>query len=171
MITIEVWGKGSEAFLHKITEEQYETLLDSGLEDDQMDQDEISQVLNLDFFLDTDDIVTGIYHDSFILKAFDENKKLIWQSDDFEFSEYKEKYLYNDDYYLMISEYQKGNFFNLTLQIESTDFNPDLLIAETTELLDGVEDLITDLYYEGVLLAKELGDTRSNGFVYSLGRK
>ena len=55
--TIEVNGKGAESFLHKLTEEQYETLQDGGVEEDQMDQDQISEILGVDF-LDTEDIIT-----------------------------------------------------------------------------------------------------------------
>ena len=58
--TIEVNGKGAESFLHKLTEEQYETLQDGGVEEDQMDHDQISEILGVDF-LDTEDIITGIY--------------------------------------------------------------------------------------------------------------
>jgi hypothetical protein len=166
-LTIEIWGKGSEAFLHKITEDQFETLAEGGIEDDEMDHDEVSEVLQLDTFLDTDDIVSGVYHDSFTIKVIDENGLVVWESDNYEFGEYEEKYLYNDDKYLMIDDYQKGNFFNYQLEIED-DFDPTLLVAETTELLDGVLELITGIKYGDIEMDKDYGDTISKGFNYSL---
>lgn len=67
----------------------------------------------------------------------------------------------------MIDDYQKGNFFNYQLEIED-DFDPTLLVAETTELLDGVLDLITDIKYGDIEMEKEFGDTTSKGFSFSL---
>ena len=57
---IEVYGKGGEAFIHKLTEDQYETLQDNGVEDDLMDHEQISEVLGTDF-LETEEIMMGIY--------------------------------------------------------------------------------------------------------------
>jgi hypothetical protein len=167
-ITIEVWGKGCEAFLHKITEEQLDTLSDGGVEDDQMSVEEIEEVLEIDSITDTDNISTGVYPDSFNIKVLNEDGNILWESDDnFEFSEYEDQYLYNDDKYLMIQEYQKGHFFTYTLEIDG-EFDPSLLIAKNTELLDGVAEIITDINYSGVDMEKDFGDTTGKGFYFSL---
>lgn len=166
-IKIEILGRGSECFIHKITEEQFEILADCGIEDDEMEHDEISEVLELDSYLDTDHIITGFYNDSFTIKVSDENGLLIWEDENYDFVNHEEKYLYNDDKYLMISDYQKGKFFSYQLEIED-DFDPSLLVAEVTELLDGVLEIITDIKYGDVQMEKEYGDLISKGFSFYL---
>jgi hypothetical protein len=168
-ITIEVWGKGCEAFLHKITEEQLDTLSDGGVEDDQMSVKEIEEVLEIDSITDTDNISTGVYPDSFTIRVLNEDESVLWESDDnFEFSEYEDQYLYNDDKYLMIQDYQKGHFFTYKLEIDG-EFDPSLLIATNTELLDGVAEIITGVKYgETEIEWEDFGDTTSKGFYFSL---
>lgn len=167
--TIEVNGKGAEAFIHKLTEEQYEALQDGGVEEDQMDTDQISEVLGVDF-LETDDIITGIYSgsDNIEIIVKDESGKVIWKSDDeFEFEEYEDEYQFNDTTYFSAEDYQKGNFFNYTLETEE-EFNPEMLTAVLVELLDGCSELITDIKYKDHEMIKDYGDTRSKGFNYML---
>jgi hypothetical protein len=168
-IKIEVCGKGCEAFLHKITEEQLDILSNGGVEDDEMPVEEIEEVLKIDSITDTDNISTGVYHDSFTIRVLNEDETVLWESDDeFEFSEYEGKYLYNDDRYLMIQDYQKGHFFTYKLEIED-EFDPSLLIAINTELLDGVADIITGVKYgETKIEWEDFGDTISKGFYFSL---
>ena len=169
--TIEVNGKGGEAFIHKLTDEQYETLIDGDVEDDMMNTDEISEVLGVDF-LDTDDIVTGIYigSDNIFIKVTDESGNVVWESDDeFDFEEYEEDYLYNDDKYFSIEDCIKGNFFNYVLETDE-EFDPGLLSAKVVELLDGLSELIIDIKYDGQEMEKEYGDTSSKGFSYMLNK-
>lgn len=167
--TIEVNGKGAEAFIHKLTEEQYEQLQEGGVEDDAMDTDEISEVLGNDF-LETDEIVTGIYPGSENIQIIvrDESGEVVWESDDeFDFEEYIDDYKFNDGNYFSAEDYQKGNFFNYVLETDE-EFDPSLLIAETVELLDGCSDLITDIKYRDHEMQKDYGDTTSKGFTYML---
>jgi hypothetical protein len=168
--TIEVNGKGAEAFIHKLTEEQYETLQDGGVEEDQMDHDQISEILGVEF-LDTEDIITGIYPgggDNIQITVKDESGEVVWESeDDFEFEEYVDEYQFNDTHYLSVEDYQKGNFFNYTLETDE-DFNPEMLVAVSVELLDGCSELITDIKYKDHEMVKDYGDTRSKGFNYML---
>jgi hypothetical protein len=167
--TIEVNGKGAEAFIHKLTEDQYEQLQDGGVEDDAMNTDEISEVLETDF-LETEEIITGIYpgSDNIQIIVRDESGEIVWESDDeFDFEEYVDDYKYNDGNYFSAEDYQKGNFFNYVLETDE-DFNPSLLIAETLELLDGRSDLIIDIKYRDHIMEKEYGDTVSKGFSYML---
>jgi len=167
--TIEVNGKGAEAFIHKLTQEQFERLDEGGVEDDVMDQDEINEILEKDF-LETDDIIIGIYpgSDNIMIKVLDESGEVVWESDDeFDFEEYEDDYKFNDTTYFSAEDYQKGNFFNYELETDE-DFNPDLLSAVTVELLDGRSELIVDIKYNGQEMTKDYGDTTSKGFTYML---
>ena len=167
--TIEVNGKGAEVFIHKLTEEQYETLQDNGVEDDLMEKDQIDEVLGIDF-LDTEEIITGIYPDSenFQIIVKDESGEVVWESDDdFDFEEYEDEYQFNDTTYFSAEDYQKGNFFNYILETDE-DFNPEMLVAVLVELLDGRSELITDVKYKDHEMVKDYGDTTSKGFTYML---
>ena len=167
--TIEVNGKGGEAFIHKLTEEQYETLQDNGVEDDLMEKDQIDEVLGIDF-LDTEEIVMGIYTggENIQIIVKDESGEVVWESDDdFDFEEYEDEYQFNDTTYFSAEDYQKGNFFNYTLETDE-DFNPEMLVAVLVELLDGRSELITDIKYKDHEMVKDYGDTISKGFTYML---
>jgi hypothetical protein len=167
--TIEVTGKGGEAFIHKLTEEQYETLQDGGVEEDQMDTDQISEVLGVEF-LETDNIITGIYTggENILITVKDESGEVVWESDDeFDFESWEDEYLFNDATYFSAEDYQKGNFFNYVLETDE-EFNPEMLTAVLVELLDGCSELITDIKYNDHEMVKDYGDTRSCGFTYML---
>jgi hypothetical protein len=166
---IEVNGKGGDAFIHKLTEEQYETLQDGGVEDDLMDHDQIGEVLGVDF-LETDEVTMGIYPggENIHIIVKDESGEVVWESDDeFEFEEYEDEYKFNETTYLLVEDYQKGNFFNYELETDE-DFNPEMLIGVLVEFLDGRSELITDIKYKDHEMVKDYGDTRSCGFTYML---
>lgn len=166
---IEVYGKGGEAFIHKLTEDQYETLQDNGVEDDLMDHEQISEVLGTDF-LETEEIMMGIYTggENIQIIVKDESGEVVWKSDDnFDFEEYEDYYQFNDANYLLIEDYQKGNFFNYELETEE-EFNPEMLVGVLVELLDGCSELITDIKYKDHEMVKDYGDTTSKGFTYFL---
>ena len=167
--TIEVNAKGAEAFIHKITQEQYDNFQESGLEDDAMDVDEINEVLGVDF-LETEEIITGIYPSSenIWITVTNEAGEVVWESDeDFDFAEYKNEYKFNDDLYFSAEDYQKGNFFNYQLETDE-EFNPELLSAVLVEILDGRSDLIVDVLYDDKEMKKDYGDTTSKGFTWML---
>lgn len=167
--TIEVNGKGAEAFIHKLTEDQYEALQDGGVEEDQMDTDQISEVLGVDF-LETDNIITGIYTggENIQIIVKDDSGEIVWESDDeFDFESWEDDYQFNDTTYFSAEDYQKGNFFNYTLETDE-EFNPEMLTAVLVELLDGCSELITDIKYNEHEMIKDYGDTISKGFNYML---
>ena len=169
--TIEVNGRGGENFIHKLTEEQYETLQDGGVEDNDMSQDQISEVLGT-HFLEAEEMITGIYpgsdSDNISITVKDESDEVVWESeDDFDFEEYENYYQFNDTHYLSVEDYQKGNFFNYTLETDE-EFNPEMLVAVLVELLDGCSELITDIKYKDHEMIKDYGDTSSKGFTYML---
>jgi hypothetical protein len=167
--TIEVNGRGGENFIHKLTEEKYETLQDGGVEDNDMSQDQISEVLGT-HFLEAEEMITGIYtgSDNISITVKDESDEVVWESeDDFDFEEYENYYQFNDTHYLSVEDYQKGNFFNYTLETDE-EFNPEMLVAVLVELLDGCSELITDIKYKEHEMIKDYGDTSSKGFTYML---
>ena len=167
--TIEVNGRGGENFIHKLTEEQYETLQDGGVEDNDMSQDQISEVLGT-HILEAEEMITGIYtgSDNISITVKDESDEVVWESeDDFDFEEYENYYQFNDTHYLSVEDYQKGNFFNYTLETDE-EFNPEMLVAVLVELLDGCSELITDIKYKDHEMIKDYGDTSSKGFTYML---
>lgn len=167
--TIEVNGRGGENFIHKLTEEQYETLQDGGVEDNDMSQDQISEVLGT-HFLEAEEMITGIYtgSDNISITVKDESDEVVWESeDDFDFEEYENYYQFNDTHYLSVEDYQKGNFFNYTLETDE-EFKPEMLVAVLVELLDGCSELITDIKYKDHEMIKDYGDTSSKGFTYML---
>ena len=88
--TIDVSGKGGEAFIFKLSKEQYEFLQDSGVEDDLMKHDDIYKTLEIEDYMDTNDIVSGLYNGSeyIMITVTDESGEVVWQSDDdFEFED------------------------------------------------------------------------------------
>jgi hypothetical protein len=165
---IEISGKGCEAFLFKLDGEQLTSLSDGQVELDQMEEFEIEDILEVGSITQTNHVVVGLYTDSFNICVFDNQDNLIFESNsDFEFSDYIEDSIYNDDNYLMVRDSQKGTFFIYELEL-SGDFNPSLLSVETKELLDGALELITDIKYDGVEMEKDFGDTTSKGIYYKL---
>ena len=170
---IEVSGRGCEAFIFKLDEDQHNILLDGDVEGDQMSVEEVCGVLGIDDFFSTDDCLTGLYngknHGEYLwIKVTDEDGNVVWESEEnFDFEEIEDYYEFNDGNFLLVEDYQKGNFFNFTLETDE-DFNPLLLSGKVIELLDGRQELITDMKYNGEEMLKDYGDTSSKGFTYIL---
>lgn len=170
---IEVNGKGAEAFIFKITQEQYEFFSDNGIEEDELQHDDIFDKLGVEYYSDTDDVLTGLYNgknhgEHILITVTDENGEVVWESEEeFDFEEVEEHYEYNDGDYLLVEDYQKGNFFNYTIELDE-EFDPQLLSCKIVELLDGRSELITDIRYDGQEMTKEYGDTTSKGFTFML---
>ena len=170
--TLEISGRGCEAFLFKLTDEQFETLYDADVEGDALSVEEVCNILEIEDFFSTNDCLTGLYNgknngEYLWIKVLDENEEVIWESEEnFDFEEIEDYYEYNDGHYLLVEDYQKGNFFNFVL--ETDEFNPNLLSAKIIELLDGRQELITDLKYNGEEMLKDYGDTSSKGYTFIL---
>lgn len=169
---IEVHGRGDECYIHLLDEEQKETLSDKGVEEDQMDSDDVSSVLNKpDIFTESDDIILGVYNEDFCLwlKVFNENGDLIWESGDENKLPYEYEYRYVDDKSLLVCDYVKGHFFSYNFEIDE-EFNPEKLSMIITEIGERLE-LITGFYYNDVDLNtfREFdGDYWSKGLTYYL---
>lgn len=164
-LTIEIWGKGTESFLHKLNNIQFKTLLKGDVEDEEMSHKEITEILKKDSIKDTTDKIYGVYNDDFQIIA-KENDQPIWKSNNHRFNTYIDKEEFSDDKYLMVQDYQQGNFFKY--ELHTKEFNPSLLIAETTEVMDGLFELITDIRYDDKIMKKDFGTTKSKGLYFFL---
>lgn len=171
---IEVSGKGAESFIFPLTEKQREQLADAEVESGNMDYDEICKILEVEDYFSTNDAITGLYNGSnhgeyLFIEVFDETGNKVWEStEDFDFEEVQDEYQYGGGNFLLIEDYQKGNFFRYEIDIDG-EFNPKLLSCVIVELLDGMSELITDIKYNGQKIDfKDYGDTSSKGFNYLL---
>lgn len=170
--TIDVGGRGSESFVFKLTEEQFQKLSEIDLYEAEVD--EIYQILGIEDFFITEDIFFGLYNGANSgeycwITVKNELDEIVWDSpENFNFSEVEDLYLFNDDHYLLVDDFQKGTFFNYNIEIDE-EFDPEKLSAETVELLDGYLELITDIRYDGNKIEeKDWVDTRSKGYNYYL---
>jgi hypothetical protein len=168
--TIEIHGRGGECYIHLIDDEQKETLIDSGVEQDQMDSDKIAELLNKpDVFSESDDILLGPYTEPLCLwvRVLNENGDLIWESPDEYDYNYDYEYKWVDDKSLIAEDYVKGHFYSYHFEIDE-EFNPENLSFIITEMGEKVE-IITGLYYNEVNLEnfKDYdGDYWSKGINY-----
>lgn len=172
--TIELAGRGAESFIFKLDEEQYEALTAGAVDEDEMSSDEICEVLGVDFYDESSEIITGIFvgknhGEHLFITVKDEDENVVWEStEDFDFNKVEEKELYDDGEYLCCEDYQKGLFF--IYQLEADNFDPNLLEGVITKVLgQGTNDYITDIKYNGQDFSeREWGDTSSKGFTYYL---
>jgi len=167
-------GRGSECYVHNITEEQKERLLDAGLEDDNMTIELACEILGIDFFEDGATTYTGAYiqPDDFYIAAYDEDNNLIWESnEDFEFNPEFEDHDFEsveeDGTKLIIEDYIKGTYFEYQLELDE-DFDPQKLSAVQLEISEIIQ-IIKGLKYNGQELeVVEWGDYWSKGFYFHI---
>lgn len=170
---IEVSGRGCEAFIFKLSDEQRQRLWDSDVESGNMDHQEVCDILGIEDYFSTDDVLMGLYcgsnHGEYMwIKVIDELENTVWESsEDFNFGITEEQYKYDDSDYLVIEDYQKGHFFNYFLESES-EFDPTLLSCVITELIGGITQQISEVKYNGQKLDREYVDTWSKGYNFYL---
>ena len=162
---IEILGIGSEFTIFELTEEQKEKLKEGGIEDDEMDSDQICQVLEVEDYF-SDDSQMALYDGEYCIKVTDENENVIWEAEEgheFEKTELVDVYMSGD--YLLIDDCQKGHFFTYFLETDS--FDSKLLTPVNTEFI-GRYSVITDFKYDGKSIDREWVDTGSKGYTYYL---
>ena len=172
-------GRGAECYVHNITEQQKEKLINAGILDNKMSVDSICEMLEIEFFDEKANIYTGAYTNSsdFNISVYNETNDLIWESDEnFEFNEefsddwWNEVESEEDEIKLIVEDYIKGTFQTYELEL-SEDFDPSKLSPIMLEISESVE-IIAGFKYDGQELNKpELGDFLSKGFsfhIYSL---
>lgn len=172
---INLSGKGADCYLFKLTEEQYQYLSDNEVQQDTMDVLEIQDYLEIDDLGESDLTITGPYaeEDSLYLTVEDEEGNEIFNSDQEEdsFDEVLEnsKWIgtkYDDNHFLAIEDYVKGNFFSAEIEIDET-FDINKLSFSVTDLAE-VRDIVSSVSYDGKELELEWGDYSSRGFSFIL---
>jgi len=174
---ITLGGRGSESYIHKLTDEQKKILIDEEVERDKMEYDRIMEVIGVPNFNDTDETYCGPYYDSDsnVVEVFDENDQKVWSSLDDKEWEFNwelveelddwQTEVVMEDNHLIIDNYVKGIFKEYFLEIEEP-FDPKLISAKTTEVNERY-DIITGLYYNGVEIEDyEWGDYWDKGMYY-----
>jgi hypothetical protein len=171
--TIQITGEGADNFIFKLSENQRQKLWDADVESGNVDQEEICEILEIETIFETDDNFIGLYigenHGEHLkITVLDSSDHPVWESNNqFNFKDFKMIEQYSDGEYLLIEDFQKGHFFDYTLESD-TQFNPDLLSCKIVNLLDGVSQVITQIQYAGVNLDYDYIDTSSKGFTYYL---
>ena len=166
--TIKVSGLGGELFIHPITDEQYDRLDQLG----QIDQDNITDITNIEDYFSSDESLLGAYNDSecYIVEVFEGDKE-IWSSlnndEPLEEGEYQISHTGN---YLLCEDYVKGSFFEFDFEAENFDISKlKLVITDVGE----VRELITGIMYDDIVLEKSYNDSDywSKGLSYFLSIK
>lgn len=180
-------GRGSEVWVHRLTEEQKEKLYDGGVEEDMMDVEEICEVLGIENIDETDEVYGGPYLNdkNFTLEVFDETGKKIWDSYNGKesYTEEEKEEFWDFDMYLceefdyleivadetnilLVEDYQKGEWRQY--EIETELFDPNQITPIVKEVGERIH-VISGLCYEGKELeTKNWLDTSSNGLYYHL---
>ena len=172
---VSLGGRGSDCRVFRITDEQFSYLKESGVEEENLEFEEICEYLEKELlFDDADDYVIGPYLDEVWLVVEDENKNVIFESDNFpddvlDNSEWIGCDLDGENYFVL-EDYSKGEFFSIELETENFEINKlSFIVKEIAES----RDFIVGLKYDGVDLTdtKEYGDYWSKGLYYLLSQK
>ena len=167
-------GRGAEFYIHEITEEQRQKLIDLGIEDpkNNFDYEKIPEILGKEW-TDTDEIYFGSYPgpEDYYITVLNDKGEEIWASDlGFymnEGSEEDDLLFLDKNSHLMVEDYVKGTFKEYILDTEE-EFNPELLEFKSVEINESFQ-VFTDLKYDGKdLELDEFGDTRSNGTYFHI---
>jgi hypothetical protein len=168
---IEVSGKGAEAHVFNLTDDQKQKLLEGDVMDDGMSVDEIYEVLGVDDFLDSDETLIGLYPNPYLVgvSVYNENDDKVWESDEnLNLQTEDVEYKYDNPNTLIIEDYIKGTPIIYEVEIEEL-FDPKHLepviisVAETVELVVGFK-------YNNVDLSpfRDYGDYWSKGLSFYL---
>jgi hypothetical protein len=166
-------GRGSESYVHQLSDSQYETFKEMDVENSNPDIDQLAEILEKNDVFETDNTFLGPYNDpeNYIIEVFDENETLVWTSSiEHEFSDYEFECKFDNDKALIIEDYSKGQYFSYT--VDCDEFNPEKLKPVIVEVGERFE-VITNLMYDD----KDLNDTKewldywSKGLYYYLNNK
>lgn len=168
---ITLGGKGAEVYPFKIDDDQYEAFRDNGVEQDELDHDEISDILGFDTFFDCpNERIIGIYPRSFKMIVEDGEGNIVYETEtlDLDKCDSEEIHCDEEDKYLLIEDNFKGTAFEYNIPLEE-DFNIDKLIFKTFDVGCRVE-IVTDILYndKDCNTYKSYGDTSSKGYYYHL---
>lgn len=162
--TLNISGRGAEYFLHKLTSDQYDNLIELDLE--QAEHDQVSEILEIDSILETEHIITGAFTnpESVNITVENETGEMIWETDDVTLLGFDYRQLELDADYLVVQDYMKGDFQQF--EIYTQEFDPEKLEFIVTEI--GYElECITRIKYDGEEIEPaDFGDTSSKGIYY-----
>jgi len=168
---VTIGGRGSESYIHQLSDSQFESLKELNLENS--DSDQLAQILDKNDIFETDDIFLGPYNDPehYIIEVYDESDNLVWSSgEDHLFSDCEFECKFDNDKVLIAEDYSKGQYFSYT--IECKEFDPEKLSSIVIEVGERFE-VIVDLKYDNMDLSdtKDWLDYWSKGMYYYLNDK
>jgi hypothetical protein len=167
---ITIGGRGAEVITHKITKEQHNIFIEGNVDEDLMSHDEINDVLGLEYLFDDTELrYMGAYPESLYLQVKDENDEVIFTQETIDYDKIISDEVYCDDnHYLFMQDYSKGEFWVYEIEIEE-EFDKDKLILELTDV-GCIVDLVTGISYDGNKFedVRDYGDTSSKGFYFNL---
>ena len=74
-------GKGAELYPFELNTEQYEKLREGGVEQDELEYDQICEILGVDSYFDSpNETIMGPFPQTFILRVEDEEGKVVYET-------------------------------------------------------------------------------------------
>lgn len=163
---LKISGRGGENYLHKLSKEQYDKLSDLDLEE--VDQDQITEILQIESVVETDYSILGAYTDpeSVFITVTDESGNLVFESNEDTDLNYKFNQLQLDGDYFVSQDYVKGQFQEFEFESESFDLKKlNLVVTEIGYELEAV----TRIIYDGQEIEPvDYGDYWSKGLYFYL---
>lgn len=165
-----IGGRGSEVYPFRLTQEQFDTFYNEGIEEDKIEYDDVCGILNIDSYFDCpEETMMGVYPEALYLTVEDETGSIIHQIQtvDYDNVDFEDKHC-DDELYLFIEDYCKGDHVIYDISI-SEDFDIKKLKLSLTNIGDMIE-LVTGITYNGndYNIYKGYGDTSSKGYYYHL---
>jgi hypothetical protein len=163
-------GKGAELYPFELNTEQYDKLREGGVEQDELDYDQICEILGVDSYFDSpNETIMGPFPQTFILRVEDEEGKVVYETEvlDVDKVDYEEKHC-SDKAFLIIEDYCKGEQVVYDIPLEE-DFDIDKLRLKVYDVGCRVE-VINEIIYDekSYEIYKSYGDTTSKGYYYHL---
>lgn len=152
---IEIHGRGSEFAIYELTDKQKQSLIDGDVEVDGLSDEEVCEILEISELFEEETEI-GVYPDNVSIFVYDEDEKIVWNSEKKHIFKNTEKInSHSDSDYLLIDVYQKGHFF--TYHLEADNFDSNLLSLVETNYI-GKFPVITDLKYNQQPLERDFDD-------------
>ncbi len=167
---ISLGGRGSEIFVFELNDDQFEQLEEGNVQHEEMSYDDVCKILGVESYFDgPNPSVIGSYPEAFYMVVTDEEGKIVYEQEDFDYENYKSENIYCENKkYLLIEDYCKGeqNVYRLVLE-EDFDINKlEFVVTEVGNKIDFITGITyNDKSYED---CKDIGDFWSKGYYYHL---
>jgi hypothetical protein len=162
---IEIHGLGAEFALYELNPETKETLFESDVESGNMEQDEICQLLNIEYLFEDKETILGLCDGEYQVFVYDENDELVWESEETGLDNTEFDSDESEGEFLLVEDCQKGNFF--TGHFESDTFDPELLSSVNREYIRQYSSVVK-FKYDDEVIETDWSDTSSKGFNFYL---